>query len=119
MRLGAIVVAVLPVPAAWSEDQPKDKPLTPAEAANQVGEKVTVELEVKPAGKGSGVAFLNSEAAFKDEKNFTLFINRAGVEQFKPVVTKAAEGLTLRGAIVRGDDRRQPPGSANPVRRPI
>jgi DNA/RNA endonuclease YhcR with UshA esterase domain len=82
MRLGAIVVALLLVPAAWSEDKPKDKPLTPAETAKKVGEKVTVEMEVKSAGKGSGVGFLNSEADFKDAKNFTLFINTAGVEKF-------------------------------------
>jgi DNA/RNA endonuclease YhcR with UshA esterase domain len=86
MRLGAIVVAVLLLPAAWADDKsekPKDKPLTPAEAAQKVGEKVTVEMEVKSARKGNGIAFLNSEADFKDEKNFTLFINRAGVEKFK------------------------------------
>jgi DNA/RNA endonuclease YhcR with UshA esterase domain len=83
MRLGAIVVIVLLAPAAWSDDKPKDKPLTPAEAAKKVGEKVTVEMEVKSAGKGSGVVFLNSEADFKDAKNFTLFINKAGVEKFK------------------------------------
>jgi DNA/RNA endonuclease YhcR with UshA esterase domain len=42
-----------------------------------------VEMEVKSARKGNGIAFLNSEADFKDEKNFTLFINKAGVEKFK------------------------------------
>jgi DNA/RNA endonuclease YhcR with UshA esterase domain len=83
MRLGAIVVAVLLVPAAWSGDEPKDKPLTPAEVAKKVGEQVTVEMEVKSAGKGSGVVFLNSEADFKDAQNFTLFIGRAGAEKFK------------------------------------
>jgi DNA/RNA endonuclease YhcR with UshA esterase domain len=83
MRLGALVVAVLLVPTAWLEDKPKDKPLTPVEAAKKVGEKVTVEMEVKSARKGSGVAFLNSEADFKDDKNFTLFINKAGVERLK------------------------------------
>jgi DNA/RNA endonuclease YhcR with UshA esterase domain len=86
MRLGAIVVAVLLVPAAWADDKPekpKDKPLTPAEAAQKIGEKVRVEMEVKSARKDNGVAFLNSEADFKGEKNFTLFINKAGVEKLK------------------------------------
>jgi DNA/RNA endonuclease YhcR with UshA esterase domain len=86
MRLGALVVAVLLLAAAWADDKPdktKDKPLTPTEAAKKVGEKVTVELEVKSARKGNGVAFLNSEADFKDKKNFTLSINKAGVEKFK------------------------------------
>jgi DNA/RNA endonuclease YhcR with UshA esterase domain len=83
MRLGAIVVAVLLVSTAGPEDKPKDKPLTPAEAAKKVGEKITVEMEVKSAGKGSGVCFLNSEADFKDPKNFTLFIGKAGAEKCK------------------------------------
>jgi DNA/RNA endonuclease YhcR with UshA esterase domain len=83
MRLGAIVVAVLLAAPAGPEDKPQAKPLTPAEAAKKVGEKVTVELEVKSARKGNGIAFLNSEADFKDEKNFTLFINKAGLEKFK------------------------------------
>jgi DNA/RNA endonuclease YhcR with UshA esterase domain len=86
MRLCAIVVAVLLTPAAWSEDPPRDKlvkPLTPAEAAKKVGEKVTVEMEVKSAGKGKGVVFLNSEADFKDAKNFTVFLSQTAMEKFK------------------------------------
>jgi DNA/RNA endonuclease YhcR with UshA esterase domain len=83
MRLGVLVVAVLLTAPAGAEDKPKDKPLTPAEAAKKVGEKVTVEMEVKSAGKASGVVFLNSEADFKDPRNFTLFINKAGAEKFK------------------------------------
>jgi DNA/RNA endonuclease YhcR with UshA esterase domain len=83
MRLGVLIVAALLAAPAGPEDKPKDKPLTPAEAAKKVGEKVTVEMEVKSAGKGSGVCFLNSEADFKDPKNFTLFIGKAGAEKFK------------------------------------
>jgi DNA/RNA endonuclease YhcR with UshA esterase domain len=103
MRLGAIVVAVLLLPAAWADDKPekpKDKPLTPTEAAQKVGEKVPVEMEVKSARKGSGVAFLNSEADFKDEKNFTLFINKAGVEKFKEAKVEDLAGH-FKGKTVR------------------
>jgi DNA/RNA endonuclease YhcR with UshA esterase domain len=79
MGLGVLVVAALVAAPAASED----KPLTPAEAAKKVGERVTVEMEVKSVGKGSGVVFLNSDPDFKDDKNFTLFLNKAGVEKFK------------------------------------
>ncbi len=58
------------------------KPLTPAEAAKKLNEKVVVELEVKSTG-GKDVCFLNSEADFKDDKNFTLFIPAAALETFK------------------------------------
>jgi hypothetical protein len=54
------------------------KPLTPEEAAKKVGEKVTVEMEVKSTGKSKGVYFLNSKADFKDKENFTIFIGKEG-----------------------------------------
>jgi DNA/RNA endonuclease YhcR with UshA esterase domain len=82
MRLGAIIAAALLV-AAGPDDKSKDKPLTPVEAAKKVGEKVTVEMEIKSTGKGNGVFFLNSEADFKDKGNFTLFIGNAGATKFK------------------------------------
>jgi N-acetylneuraminic acid mutarotase len=58
------------------------KPMTAAEAAKKVNEKVLVELEVKSTG-GKDVCFLNSEADFTDDKNFTVFIPAAALGTFK------------------------------------
>jgi N-acetylneuraminic acid mutarotase len=58
------------------------KPVTPAEAAKKVNEQVLVEMEVKSTG-GKDVCFLNSEADFKGDQNFTVFIPAAALEAFK------------------------------------
>jgi DNA/RNA endonuclease YhcR with UshA esterase domain len=52
-----------------------------AGAAQKVNEKVTVEMEVKSTG-GKTARFLNSEADFKDDKNFTVFIPQEALEKF-------------------------------------
>jgi DNA/RNA endonuclease YhcR with UshA esterase domain len=75
MRLPAVLLAVVLIPAA------DDKPLSPAEAAKKVNEKVTVEMEVKSIG-GKAARFLNSEADYKDDKNFTVFIPKEALEKF-------------------------------------
>jgi DNA/RNA endonuclease YhcR with UshA esterase domain len=75
MHLPAVLLALVLVPAA------DDKPLSPAEAAKKVNEKVTVEMEVKSTG-GTAARFLNSEADFKDDKNFTVFIPKEALEKF-------------------------------------
>ena len=59
------------------------KPIGPAEAAGKVNEQVTVEMEVKAATLRGSVCFLNSEAEFKDPKNFTLFIDKDALGKFK------------------------------------
>ena len=71
MRLLSSII-VLTVTAAVFAADPPAKPLTVADAAKKVGEKVTVEFEVKSVGGGKGIAFLNSEADFKSAQNFTL-----------------------------------------------
>lgn len=57
-------------------------PLTPAEAAKKVNEKVVVELDVKSSG-GRSNQYLNSEKEFTDPKNFTIFIAKDHLEKFK------------------------------------
>jgi DNA/RNA endonuclease YhcR with UshA esterase domain len=57
-------------------------PLTPADAAKKVDQKVTVEFEVKSTG-GKTAVYLNSEADFKSDKNFTVFLPAKAVEKFK------------------------------------
>lgn len=58
--------------------------MSPAEAAKRVGEKVTVEMEVKSVGRGkSGVFFLNSESNYRSADNFVLFIGKTGATRFR------------------------------------
>jgi DNA/RNA endonuclease YhcR with UshA esterase domain len=81
MRLSALALALIVVVAASGDDTPM-KPLTPAEAAKKVNEKVTVEVVVKSTG-GNVNCYLNSEEDFKDSKNFAVFIPEAAMEKFK------------------------------------
>jgi hypothetical protein len=78
-RIGPVIL-LLAVPLVVAAGE---QPVSPAEAAKQVGKKLTVEMEVKSVGKGKGVFFLNSEKDFKDEKNFTLFIDKDGAKKFE------------------------------------
>src|SRR5215471_17839770 len=81
MRSLVLLCALVLVASARADDAPA-KPVTPAEAAKKVNEKVTVEMELKSTG-GKEASFLNSEADFKDAKNLTVFIPESGLEKFK------------------------------------
>ncbi|HEX4606935.1 MAG TPA: hypothetical protein VH092_01895, partial [Urbifossiella sp.] len=74
-------------------------PLTPAEAAKKVDQKVTVELTVKSAG-GKANVFLNSEDDFKSDKNFTIFVSAKAVEKFKEAKVDDV-GAHFKGKTVR------------------
>jgi hypothetical protein len=74
MHQTSVLLALVFVTAA------DDMPLTPAEAAKKVNEKVTVEMEVKSTG-GKTARFLNSATDFKDDKNFTVFIPAVPVKR--------------------------------------
>jgi DNA/RNA endonuclease YhcR with UshA esterase domain len=63
--------------------QKEPPPIGPAEAAKKVNEVVTLQMEVKSAALRKEVCFLNSEADFKDAKNFTLFIDKEALAKFK------------------------------------
>jgi hypothetical protein len=65
--------------ALLADDTP---PITPAEAATKINQKVVVKMEVKSTG-GKNNFYLNSEEDFKDAKNFTIFISKDHVEKFK------------------------------------
>jgi hypothetical protein len=82
MRCAALLTLVLFLVPAFAEDK-ATKPVTPAEAAKMVDKKVTVEMEVKSAGKGRGVFFLNSEEDYRSDRNFTGFINQDGAKKFQ------------------------------------
>jgi DNA/RNA endonuclease YhcR with UshA esterase domain len=80
MRQLALFVVVL-FPVLVTADGP-DKPITPAEAAKKVNEKVTVEFQVKSVG-GTTNGYLNSETDYKDAKNFTVFLPKETIEKLK------------------------------------
>jgi DNA/RNA endonuclease YhcR with UshA esterase domain len=75
-----LCVPFLWVAVAAAADPPK--PLTVAEAAQKVGEEVTLRMEVKAAAKSGAVAFLNSETNHRSPKNFTIFLNPKVLSQF-------------------------------------
>ena len=94
-------VAVLFVLCVAAADDKDVKPISPSEAAKNVDKKCTVEMEVKSTGKsGNRRVFLNSEANYRDGKNFTVLLNQGVLAKFKKVkVEDAAEhfkGKTIR-----------------------
>jgi DNA/RNA endonuclease YhcR with UshA esterase domain len=101
MRTVAVLFVLGLTPALVAADDKDVKPLSPAEAAKNVDKKCTVEMEVKSAGKsGNRRVFLNSEANYRDGKNFTVLLNRDVLAKFKKVkVEDPAEhfkGKTIR-----------------------
>jgi DNA/RNA endonuclease YhcR with UshA esterase domain len=63
-----------------SGDEPG--PISPAEAATKIDKEVTVQMEVKSATLRDGTCYLNSEEDFKDDKNFTLYLDRDALDKF-------------------------------------
>lgn len=81
MRLLSVLACLLLIPAiVWADESPK--PITPAEAAKRIKEKVTVEMLVKSTG-GRENCYLNSEEDFKSDANFTIFLSKDAKEKFK------------------------------------
>jgi len=64
------------------EAQESSRPLTPTEALTKIDQKVTVQMEVKSTG-GNTARYLNSEADFKSEKNFAIFIPNVALPNFQ------------------------------------
>lgn len=81
MRFTALLSVFL-IPVLVAADAPQPKPITPAEAAKKVTEKVTVAMLVKSTG-GRGNCYLNSEEDFNLATNFTIFISKDVKEKFK------------------------------------
>lgn len=82
MRLHSVLACLLLVPTFLLADEPQPKPVTPAEAAKKLNEKVTVQMLVKSTG-GRSNTYLNSEADFNLESNFTILIDKDAKEKFK------------------------------------
>jgi hypothetical protein len=87
MRLYSLLACLLLVPTLTLGEDPPPKPLTPADAAKKVREKVTVEMFVKSSG-GNENCYLNSEADFMSDANFTIFIPKDTKEKFKKLGVK-------------------------------
>jgi DNA/RNA endonuclease YhcR with UshA esterase domain len=105
------VLALLPSFATRGEGDKDAKPITPEAAAKKVNEKCIVEMKVQSVGKGNGVFFLNSREDFKDKDNFTIFVNKAGVESLKeakiddPAVHFKDKTVRVAGTVVLYKDR--------------
>jgi DNA/RNA endonuclease YhcR with UshA esterase domain len=81
MRLTSMVFALLSLSSLMAMAE-EITPITPAEAAKKVNEKVVVQMEVKSSG-GNKNQYLNSEEDYKDLKNFTIFIAKDHLDKFK------------------------------------
>ena len=96
------VMSLIPVFAVAAD---QTAPITPAEAAKKVNEKVVVLMEVKSTG-GRGNRYLNSEEDFKDPKNFFIFISKDDVEKFtkagieKPEEHYKGKTIEVTGTVV-------------------
>jgi hypothetical protein len=78
-----VLAMILPAMAALAD---KEKPLTPVEARQKVGEEVVVEMTVatsKDRLEKRGEIYLDSETDFKDPKNFAVVISKDGAKSLK------------------------------------
>ena len=82
MRHNLLLTCLLLAPLMVSAEEPAPKPLTPADAARKVKEKVTAEMVVKSTG-GMENCYLNSEEDYKLDSNFTIFLPKETKEKLK------------------------------------
>ena len=112
MRLPALLLALAFLTAPAVADDAPAKPLTPAEAAKKVDEKVLVEFEVKSTG-GKNNRYLNSKEDYKDADNFTVFIPKESLDKFReakiddPAVYYKGKTVRVTGTVARYDDKPQ------------
>lgn len=104
------LAGMLAIPAAAADD--KEKPLAPAEARNQIGKKITVEMEVKSAKNAlakRGEIYLDSEENFRDEKNFAVVITKKGAKSLEaagidnPADHFRGKSIRARGTVTEVD----------------
>src|SRR6476469_4907420 len=80
MRYAILVLGAL-APFGLLLAQEDAKPLTPEEALKKVDEKITVVMEVKSTG-GNTARYLNSQADYRSDKNFAVFIPQNALVKF-------------------------------------
>lgn len=99
IAFGLLAWMAWPLAAQEADKPPAEKPLTPQEALNRVDQKVTVEMEVKSTG-GNTARYLNSEADFRDPRNFAIYIPQAALLRFYqaqiPDPAQFYKGKTIR-----------------------
>jgi hypothetical protein len=81
VRLAVVTTLLLSISRAVLP-QDASRPLTPSEALAKVDQKVSVLMEVRSTG-GNTARYLNSEADFRGEKNFAVFIPNVALAAFK------------------------------------
>jgi DNA/RNA endonuclease YhcR with UshA esterase domain len=107
----SLLPALFALALAAGDDQ--SQPVSPAEAAKKVNEEVTLQMEVKSAAVRSGIAYLNSEADFKDAKNFTIFLDKGSLAKFKeakiddPAAHFKGKTIQVKGKVVLYKERPQ------------
>ena len=101
-----VCTSLLVVVCGRAIGEEKQETISPSEAAKKVGEKVTLQMEVKSVGHSdSGVYFLNSKENYRDEGNFTIFINKDGVESLQkakiddPAITFKDKTVRVTGEV--------------------
>lgn len=106
MRLLSLLVLLGLAVITWADDK-ELKPITTDEAAKRVNEKCLVEMEVKSVGKSKkGMIFLNSEANYRDGKNFGVVIDANVVPKFKeakiedPVSHYKGKRIRVTGTVI-------------------
>ena len=105
MRLHSVLACLLLVPVLVLADEPPPQPITPAEAAKRLKEKVTVEMLVRSTG-GRENTYLNSEEDFKLDANFTIFLSKDVKEKFKkagvedPAVHFKQKTIQVTGTVI-------------------
>jgi hypothetical protein len=78
--------AVICLTAAAAADDKAAKPLTPEDAIKRVGDKVTVEMEVRASKNALAKhkeIYLDSQKDFRDPKNLAVVIPESAVAKFK------------------------------------
>jgi hypothetical protein len=108
-----LLPAILPLLLATTAfAQQAARPLTPDEALKRVDQKVTVAMQVKSTG-GNTARYLNSEADFRNERNFAIFIPNIALAAFKqagvedPGVYYKDKTIVVSGTVVLSQNRPQ------------
>ncbi len=90
----------------------EEKPLTPSEARERVGEKIELQMEVRVAKdrlEKRGEIYLDSEEDFRDEKNFAVVVTKQGAESLRaqeirdPAAHFQGKLIRVRGTVKEVD----------------
>ena len=85
MLRGLVVIGLVLGPLGLMTLAQGDKVVTPEEASKMVNKDVLIEFVVKGTGKSKAgdKVFLNTESDFKSDKNFTVMLTKAAIEELK------------------------------------